>query len=356
MATLSLVRSAPASAITSYAQLRSKLRETLLEGQRKIEREKVLTYWQTGKHLHEHIFPQEGRAKHYGQEVIEKLAQDLQISDSVLYQCLQAYRAFKNLYARTNSFDLTWAHLRAAMRIPDEKKRMALIEQAAKEKWTSRDLEIKVRNLNWDQRIADSEGKAPAKLPFVCLGPFYHYRIIQPETIHSHSRELLIDLGFSYLEELRLFSDKKIPPGTLVTSSKDARGRYSLEKVFTPSSVPGSPDDLLYTFKAYVERVIDGDTLKVEFELGLGNWHPETIRLNHIDCPEMNTPEGKAAKKFVEAQLSGCDFITVKSVQTKREKWGRYLGEVFFQKKGASLPVYLNQLLLDKGHAVRIRR
>ena len=78
---------------------------------------------------------------------------------------------------------------------------------------------------------------------------------------------------------------------------------------------------------------------------------------------EMDTPEGQAAKRFVEAELAlhkeggqaACDFLTVKSIRTRQEKWGRYLGDVFYMKKGSSAPIYLNQLLLDKRHAVRVR-
>jgi len=340
-------------AFPGYAQLLKNVRQTLLEGQEKIERQKILTYWQTGKHLHEHIFPHEGRAEHYGREVIERLSRDLGISETVLYQCLQGYRAFKNLYARTNSQALppTWAHLRAAMRIPDERKRIAFLEQAAEEEWTSRELEIEVRNHNWAERLSKDGRQRPPRLPYVCLGSFYTYRIIRPEAVHSQAKVLLLDLGFSHVLEMDLFPSCRFGAGTIVTSTKDSRGRYSLEKV---SGDEG--DDLLYTYKAFVEKVLDGDTLKVEFEQGFGNRQRETLRLNHIDCPEITTPEGKAAKRFVESQLEPCEFITVQSVRTRKEKWGRYLGDVFYRRKGSPTLTYLNQLLLDKGHAVRVRR
>ena len=132
-------------------------------------------------------------------------------------------------------------------------------------------------------------------------------------------------------------------------------GYYALEKV-------SGSGDLLYTYKAYVLDVIDGDSVKVDFRLGFGDRKGETIRLNHIDCPEIDTPEGKAAKRVVESWLAGCEFITIKSVRTRKEKWGRYLGDVFFTpgslrgersstKQSPNL-IYLNQLLLDKGHAI----
>ncbi|MBI3314135.1 MAG: thermonuclease family protein [Candidatus Omnitrophica bacterium] len=336
--------------ISNYPVLLGRVRETLIEGQKKIEEQKVLTYLQAGKHIHEHLFFYKDRAD-YGKDVIEKLSMDLDVSDTLLYQCLQGYRAFKNLYARTNSHPLppTWAHLRAAMRVPDEKKRFNLMRQAVEGEWTSRELEIEVRNYHWKERVSQSDGQKPVALPPVILGPFHTYKIIRPETIHDDQRTLLLDLGFSMKKEMNNFPGVRYPSEIIVTSTHDSKGGYSVIKA------EDATEDSLYTYKAYVMSVIDGDTLKLDFRLGFGDRKGETIRLNHIDCPEIDTPEGVAAKKFVEFQLSGCEFVTVKSVRTRKEKWGRYLGDVFFQKKGMNSPVYLNQLLLDKGHAVKVR-
>ena len=347
-----------------YASLRERVTETLLEGRRKIEQQKVLTYWETGRHIHEHLLAHQDRAE-YRAKVVEKLAGDLEVSDKLLYQCLQGYRAFKNFYARRNSFpNLTWAHYRAAMRVPDEEQRLRLLDQAAKNEWVSRDLEIEVRNHRWTERVSGSVGKKPAPLPFVCLGPFYTYPIIRPETIHSRANDLLVDLGFGHTLELGAVTGKHFPEGTIVTSSRDAKSRYVLEKIPARNTGPGA-ESILYTYKAFVEKVLDGDTLKVEFDLGFGCRKRETIRLNHIDCPELDKPEGKTAKRLVESLLAPCEFITVKSVKTRKEKWGRYLGDVFIPAPSAPEgrrpatqargPVYLNQLLVDRGRAVRIQ-
>ncbi len=350
MTTALEIRPKIAASIADYAVLKRKVRDTLLLGQQKIEQQKVRTYLETGKHLHEHIFFHETRKEHYGKEVIIQLAEDLEVSDDLLYQCLRFYRAYKKIFdARQISLSLTWAHLRAAMRIADEKKRLTLIKEAAKKGWNSRRLEIEVRNHNYSQHVLGSAGQKPPRLPLVCLGPFYTFKIIRPESIGSRAKEMLIDLGFSHRLETGLFPQTRFAADTIVTSVKKLKS-YS----FTRAA--GADEGMLYTFQAYVERVIDGDTLKLEFQLGLGCWHEETIRLNTIDCPEIDTPEGKAAKKFVESELSGCEFVTVKSIRTRKEKWGRYLGDIFYAKKGNAAPIYLNQLLLDKGHAVRIRQ
>ena len=41
--------------IKTYAELKKRVQETLLLGQEKIEREKVRTYWETGRLINHHI-------------------------------------------------------------------------------------------------------------------------------------------------------------------------------------------------------------------------------------------------------------------------------------------------------------
>jgi endonuclease YncB( thermonuclease family) len=54
-------------------------------------------------------------------------------------------------------------------------------------------------------------------------------------------------------------------------------------------------------YRAKLHRVIDGDTFELDIDLGFGCWTRQTIRLQGLDCPERNTPEGRAAKAFTEA-------------------------------------------------------
>ena len=54
-----------------------------------------------------------------------------------------------------------------------------------------------------------------------------------------------------------------------------------------------------FTYFAKLDRVIDGDTLLIEFDVGFFITLKEKIRLIGINAPEINTPEGKKAKKFI---------------------------------------------------------
>lgn len=380
--------------VSTYAALRDKVRETLLLGQRQIEEAKVLTYWRTGQIMDQHIrdhTPEGKERAAYNTHVVEKLAGDLKISDTVLYRCVRFAQQFKKMAARP----LSWAHYRALITVPDEKKRLMLADRASKGGWSSRDLEIEVRNLLWDERAEASDGKAPSLLPVPVLGPFYTYKVITPESIHSRATEPLLDVGFSGTKKLGQFqsaravkgsadgtwdighkcTSKKFPAGTIVSSIKDAKGYYSLHAPRATNHVARGPGDvsLLYTYQAYVTRIVDGDTLKLEIDTGFDDQKHETIRLRGIDCPELNKDsatkkadpslsgrtiqggEGQAAKRFVERELGACESIILKSTQSQRkEKWGRYLGDIFYVNK-AGQQIYLNNLLLEKGYAVRVR-
>jgi hypothetical protein len=134
--------------------------------------------------------------------------------------------------------------------VPDEKKRLALADQADKGAWSFRDLEIQIRDLLWDTRTEKRDGRSPL-LSVPEPGSFYTYRIIQPETIHSRSNERLIDLGFSTVLELNRVSAKTVSADALEASPKDARGSYSLAEIKPRGA---AAEALLYTYQAFAER------------------------------------------------------------------------------------------------------
>ena len=97
---------------------------------------------------------------------------------------------------------------------------------------------------------------------------------------------------------------------------------------------------------------MDGDTLRVVVDLGFDTTTRQYIRLKGIDCPEMDTPEGKRARKFVETLLEGVAYLTLKT--TRSDKYDRYLGDVTIPKKDGTY-LYLNNELLTSRNAVRVR-
>ena len=48
----------------------------------------------------------------------------------------------------------------------------------------------------------------------------------------------------------------------------------------------------MYTYSAQVTKIIDGDTIEIDLDLGFGVWYRnQRVRLNGIDTPESRTKD-----------------------------------------------------------------
>ena len=103
----------------------------------------------------------------------------------------------------------------------------------------------------------------------------------------------------------------------------------------------------LFSYRAELIRIIDGDSLQFLIDLGFHTHVKTTCRLVGINCPEMNTKEGKAARAFVEAWFASSKTCIVSTVKDKREKYGRWLARVT-DAEGCCL----NETLVIEGLAV----
>lgn len=78
-----------------------------------------------------------------------------------------------------------------------------------------------------------------------------------------------------------------------------------------------------------IVRVVDGDTVLINYQLLGDLWLKDApMRLYGIDCPELNTPEGKQAKAFTEKWIVENSRTLKITLQLNRDKYGRLLGEV----------------------------
>lgn len=82
-----------------------------------------------------------------------------------------------------------------------------------------------------------------------------------------------------------------------------------------------------YTFFAKLNRVIDGDTIIVDVDLGFFITINVKIRLAGINAPNIDTKKGKEAKEFIEKELKDNQLV----IETrKKEKYGRYLTWIYY--------------------------
>jgi micrococcal nuclease len=94
----------------------------------------------------------------------------------------------------------------------------------------------------------------------------------------------------------------------------------------------------MYEYNCKIVRVVDGDTVDVDIDLGFSHWiHNERIRLYGVDTPECRTRDdeekaaGLLAKAFVEDALhvGGTYILSTR----EKGKFGRYLGVIFVSDK-----------------------
>jgi micrococcal nuclease len=100
----------------------------------------------------------------------------------------------------------------------------------------------------------------------------------------------------------------------------------------------------LYEYRAQLIRVVDGDTVWLDVDLGFDVRRKDSFRLYGINTPEMNTAEGVTAKARLEELLKP-GGITVTTEKDRREKYGRYLATLWVS--GANI----NRLLVTEGLA-----
>lgn len=94
----------------------------------------------------------------------------------------------------------------------------------------------------------------------------------------------------------------------------------------------------MYEYKATVKRVIDGDSLVLDIDLGFYMFMNETkIRLYGLDTPEMNSEDpllrlqAIMATRYLYDNLPVGSKVTIKTILDKREKYGRLLATITTQ-------------------------
>ena len=110
----------------------------------------------------------------------------------------------------------------------------------------------------------------------------------------------------------------------------------------------------MYEYRCKVLRIVDGDTIDVDIDLGFGIWiHKERVRLAGIDTPESRTRDltekafGLASKQFVKDIMPIGSQQIIKTQKDKTGKFGRILGDFKLEND-----VLLSQLMIERYYAV----
>ena len=112
-------------------------------------------------------------------------------------------------------------------------------------------------------------------------------------------------------------------------------------------------DPYIYRIKNIL-KVVDGDTIDADIDLGFSISLEKRIRLAGIDTPESRTTDlkekalGLEVKEWLKKRLEGAKDILIKTqLPDSTEKYGRILGKLYINNEETSL----NEQMIDEGYA-----
>ena len=113
-------------------------------------------------------------------------------------------------------------------------------------------------------------------------------------------------------------------------------------------------DPYVYRIKS-ITKVVDGDTIDANIDLGFDISLTKRIRLAGIDTPESRTTNlkekalGLESKEWLKKTLEDAKDILIKTEKPdSTEKYGRIIGHLFINGQETSL----NNQMIDEGYAL----
>ena len=274
------------------------------------ERERVPRYWEVGRRIEAVVAPN-GRRAVYGQQVLERLAADIDMRLRLLYEMVSLFRLFPALPTSTQ---LGWCHYRVLLRVGSKRGRTFYVKQIKAHSWSVRQLEMHVQE-GLFERVTGAE----TELPPLPRGRLYTYPVVGDE-----SGGVRLDLGFGIRCGPAVVALDAVASGDMAES----RGTKP------PATVPFAAhkvelvDEEADTYLARVQRVVDGDTLAVTVDLGFGVEVDESLRLRGIDAPELSRQAGVRAREFVCEALEASERVVIAT--RHRDKYGRWLADLYY--------------------------
>jgi len=317
------------------AAIRHELREGLGKAEAAVQKQRVITYWHIGQHIHGFLDGFSGPDITY----LAPIAEEFDFEPNVVRKMLKFYRAFPRL---PNPPPLSWTKYRALSSAPAS-SRSALLKKAIAQDTSADELYALINAGRQGRRPSTAEKKLE-----YARGQLFVYKTLQGKHLKLKKGQIMVDCGFKWLHKARIRTDSSLTGGCMVRSVKTEKGytlQYCRKKELS----------WLYTYTARVQRVVDADTLLLTVDAGFDNWHDARVRLRGIDAPEMSTSAGLRAYQYVKKAL-GDRPVVIKSY--KEGKYGRYLVDVFYCKNRVADPqtiadegIFLNQELLNRGLA-----
>lgn len=89
----------------------------------------------------------------------------------------------------------------------------------------------------------------------------------------------------------------------------------------------------LYCYKAVIASIYDGDTVRVDIDLGLQVWvRNHSVRLTGLDAPEVRgpeRPEGLKAKEYLMSLIPPGTEVHL-HLEKSKDKYGRFIATIYY--------------------------
>jgi endonuclease YncB( thermonuclease family) len=186
---------------TAYEHLVAAVGKMLEEGKKagqQADSSLAKIYWNIGDKLMEAGLI--GR-DHYGESVIEQLAEDLEINAQTIRRAVVFRRVYdeKNL-SRSVKF-LTWSSYRLLIEIRDDEARLYYEEKAASQGWSRDRLKTAIASREYEREVKKEEGAGILKRP---TDAGYVFRVTVLEVVDGDTLLLAVDCGFKITKEERI--------------------------------------------------------------------------------------------------------------------------------------------------------
>ena len=298
---------------------------TLLHAEDTYESNKNSAYFRMGRQI-DHILQSAEQTGHYGKRLVPTVCQDLKqkYGKGPSTRTMRNMRKFATLYTEdTVDPALSWSHYCVLLSIKDPDTRARLEQQAVRQQ-LDRDALQQLVSLTLQQ---DGDVRATFP-PSPRQGTPHIAKLVRPDT----QTPPLLDVGFGVMHVANSTRLDSYKDGTCIR--RDPSGH--LKPI---ECAPGER----YCYQASLEKVIDGDTVKMRIQLTTGIFISERLRLRGVDAMELSSPQGQKAKSALERLLNNKKNILIHTYSTDR--YGRYVADIIADH------IYINKTLVEKGHA-----
>lgn len=108
-----------------------------------------------------------------------------------------------------------------------------------------------------------------------------------------------------------------------------------------------------YRYLSKIVRVVDGDTLDVEIDLGFHTWRRDRVRLLGVNCPEKHGETKEAGLQAKQFTQEWCDarsgLVEIATTIDPNDSFGRVLADVYDREHTGNT---LTGALIVSGHGV----